>query len=119
MRRCLSRIFSLLVAFALVMNGVPVAAGIMSVPGSPAHAALSASTDTAVDEMPSDPCCDDCMPTNARDHACFMMCVHLPAVLAVAPLTEAISTPVFEPAALMTVHDRPIAPDPLPPRPLA
>jgi hypothetical protein len=118
MRRCLSRIFSLLVALALVMNGVPVAAGVMSVPTAHAQTALSASTDAAVDDMPSDDCCNDCIPTGGRDHACFAMCVHLPALLAVAPQTQAISTPVFEPTALMAVHDRPIAPDPLPPRPL-
>jgi hypothetical protein len=118
MRRYLNRIFSLLVALALVMNGVPVMAGMMSVPTAPAQAALVAPTNSAVDDMPSDPCCDDCMPIDGSNHACFAMCVHLPALQAVAPRTEVIRTPVFEPAALMTLHDRPLAPDPLPPRPL-
>lgn len=118
MRRCLSRIISLFVALALVMNGVPVAAGAMSVPAAPAQAALAAAASVAADDMPSDPCCDGCVPTNARDHACLAMCVHLPALLAGEPVTKAIRTLVFEPAALMTMHDRPLAPDPLPPRPL-
>jgi hypothetical protein len=117
MRRCLIRVLSLLTAFALVINGVPaVASAIGASDQEPSALAMHAAP---TGDMSMDDCCNDCMPTNAPDRACFAMCVQLPALPAASePMVQASRPRAFEPVALMTAHGRLIAPDPLPPRSL-
>lgn len=121
MRRHWTRILSLVVALALVANGVPAAAellylGTVQKQTAMAGSVSAMSADTA---QARDDCCNDCAPVAAKSAACFAACVHLPALVAIATILSPPSAPVFDPVPLMMAHGRPIAPDPFPPRPLA